>query len=79
MSSIPTTDLTDGKSELDDLLKQAKELRARVHVLHTKHDQPGREDSQPAYALGVAHQAAQNLVEYLQWAQLAPAAQGPSS
>ena len=44
MSSIPTTDLTDGKSELDDLLKQAKELRARSRYIYrlylTQHWRP---------------------------------------
>ena len=77
--SIPVADLRDSKSELADLLKQAEDMRARVHALHTKHEQPGREDTQPAYALGVAHQAAQNLVEYLRWAQTAPSAAGAGS
>jgi len=73
MSSIPTTDLSDSKSELATLLRQAEDLRTRVQSLHAKHEQPGREDAQPAYALSVAQLAAQNLVEYLRWAQLAPA------
>lgn len=79
MSSVPTVDLSASDSELADLLKQAENLRSRVYVLHAKHEQPGREDAQPAYALSVAQLAAQNLVEYLRWAQVAsPAPEQPS-